>query len=50
MPTEQQSEKTIAFVLYPGLTVFDLVGLLQVLSALSEIALEYRPVVVAERV
>ncbi len=50
MPTEQQSEKTIAFVLYPGLTVFDLVGPLQVLSALSEIAPEYRPVVVAERV
>ncbi len=50
MLTERQDEKTIAFVLYPGLTVFDLVGPLQVLSALSEIAPEYRPVVVAERV
>lgn len=49
MPKEQRVEKTIAFVLYPGLTVFDLVGPLQVLSALSEIAPEYRPVVVAER-
>ena len=50
MPTDQRVEKTIAFVLYPGLTVFDLVGPLQVLSALSEVAPEYRPVVVAERV
>ncbi len=50
MPTEQQTEKTIAFVLYPGLTVFDLVGPLQVLSTLSAIAPEFRPVVVAERV
>jgi transcriptional regulator GlxA family with amidase domain len=50
MPTEQQDEKTIAFVLYPGLTVFDLVGPLQVLSGLSAIAPEYRTVVVAERV
>jgi transcriptional regulator GlxA family with amidase domain len=50
VPTNQQDEKTIAFVLYPGLTVFDLVGPLQVLSALSAIAPEYRTVVVAERV
>ena len=50
MPTEQQDEKTIAFVLYPGLTVFDLVGPLQVLSGLSAIAPEYRTMVVAERV
>jgi transcriptional regulator GlxA family with amidase domain len=39
----------IAFVLYPGLTVFDLVGPLQVFSALSRIAPEFRPVVVAEQ-
>jgi transcriptional regulator GlxA family with amidase domain len=51
MPTtEEQNEKTIAFVLYPGLTVLDLTGPLQVLTALSEIAPEYRTVVVAERV
>jgi transcriptional regulator GlxA family with amidase domain len=40
---------TIAFVLYPGLTVFDLVGPLEVFSALSRIAPEFRPVVVAEQ-
>ncbi len=50
MATEQENKKTIAFVLYPGLTVFDLTGPLQVLTALSEIAPEYRTVVVAERV
>ena len=50
MSTEEQGEKTIAFVLYPGLTVFDLVGPLQVLTALSTIAPEYRTVVVGERV
>ena len=51
MPTtEEQNEKTIAFVLYPGLTVLDLTGPLQVLTALSEIAPEFRTVVVAERV
>ena len=50
MSTEEQGEKTIAFVLYPGLTVFDLTGPLQVLTALSAIAPEYRTVVVAERV
>jgi len=50
MPTEEQTEKTIAFVLYPGLTLFDLVGPLQVLTTLSAVAPEYRTVVVAERV
>jgi transcriptional regulator GlxA family with amidase domain len=50
MAAEEQNEKTIAVVLYPGLTVFDLTGPLQVLTALSEIAPEYRTVVVAERV
>jgi transcriptional regulator GlxA family with amidase domain len=48
MATEEQNEKTIAFVLYPGLTVLDLAGPLQVLTSLSEIAPEYRTVVVAE--
>jgi transcriptional regulator GlxA family with amidase domain len=50
MAKEEQDQKTIAFVLYPGLTLFDMAGPLQVLSALSEIAPEYRTVVVAERV
>src|SRR3712207_1726913 len=50
MPTtEEHNQKTIAFVLYPGLTVLDLTGPLQVLTALSEIAPEYTTVVVAER-
>jgi len=47
---EQGKQKTIAFVLYPGLTVFDLTGPLQVLTALSAIAPEYRTVIVGERV
>ncbi len=50
MATERENQKTIAFVLYPGLTVFDLVGPLQVLTALSAIAPEYRTVIVGERV
>ena len=50
MATEQENQKTIAFVLYPGLTVFDLTGPLQVLTALSAIAPEYRTVIVGERV
>ena len=50
MTAEAQNEKTIAFVLYPGLTVLDLTGPLQVLTTLSAIAPEYRTVVVAERV
>ena len=50
MTTEQENQKTIAFVLYPGLTVFDLTGPLQVLTALSAIAPQYRTVIVGERV
>jgi transcriptional regulator GlxA family with amidase domain len=49
MSTGQQDKKTIAFVLYPGLTLLDLVGPLQVLTAMSAIAPEYRTVVVSER-
>lgn len=41
--------KDIAFVIYPDLTVFDLVGPLQVISALSRIAPQFRPVVVSEQ-
>ena len=48
--TEEQDVKTIAFVLYPGLTPLDLTGPLQVLSALNEISSEYRTVIVGERV
>ncbi|MEA5365144.1 DJ-1/PfpI family protein [Amycolatopsis sp., V23-08] len=40
------AQKTIAFVLYPGLTPLDLVGPLQVLSALAQIDPGYRTVVV----
>jgi transcriptional regulator GlxA family with amidase domain len=42
--TEEQ--KTIAFVVYPGLTPLDLVGPLQVLSALAQLDPSYRTVVV----
>ena len=50
MATEEQNQKTIAFVLYPGLTVFDLAGPLQIFTAVSELAPQYRTVVVGERV
>jgi hypothetical protein len=36
MATEEQDWKTIAFVLYPGLTVFDMTGPLQVLLISAE--------------
>ncbi|HEX2911087.1 MAG TPA: DJ-1/PfpI family protein [Chloroflexia bacterium] len=49
-PDNSTSEQTIAFVLYPGLTVFDLAGPLQVFSALSRLAPHIRPQVVAEQV
>jgi transcriptional regulator GlxA family with amidase domain len=50
MATEQDKQKTIAFVLYPGLTVFDLTGPLQVLTVLGTVAPQYRTVIVGERV
>jgi transcriptional regulator GlxA family with amidase domain len=50
MATEQENQKTIAFVLYPGLTVFDLTGPLQVQTALSATAPQYRTVIAGERV
>ena len=51
MATEEQNrQKTIAFVLYPGLTVFDLAGPLQIFTSVSELVPEYRTVVVGERV
>ena len=50
MATEQEKQKTIAFILYPGLTVFDLTGPLQVLNALGTVVPQYRTVIVGERV
>ena len=50
MATDEHTQKTIAFVLYPGLTVFDLAGPLQIFTGLSELVPEYRTVVVGERV
>jgi transcriptional regulator GlxA family with amidase domain len=50
MAPEEKDQKTIAFVLYPGLTVFDLVGPLRIFSGVSQLAPEYRTVVVGERV
>jgi transcriptional regulator GlxA family with amidase domain len=47
MSTHEQ--KTVAFVLYPGLTLLDLVGPLQVFASLRRFTQQYRPVVVAER-
>jgi transcriptional regulator GlxA family with amidase domain len=47
--TTQEPVREIAFVLYPDLTVFDLAGPLQVISALSRIAPRFQPVVVAEQ-
>jgi len=44
--TDSRSERTIAFILYPGVTLLDLVGPLEVLSKLPP---PYRTVVVAER-
>jgi transcriptional regulator GlxA family with amidase domain len=45
-----QEPKTIAFVLYPGITLLDMVGPLQVFSVLQGFNDQYRPVVVAERI
>ncbi len=49
LPTERRGERTIATVLYPGLTALDLIGPLQVLSLLERFAPRYRIVVVGER-
>ena len=45
-----QERQAIAFVLYPGLTLLDMVGPLQVFSLLRDLDDRYQPVVVAERV
>ena len=49
MATESQGGRTIAVVLYPGLTALDLIGPLQVLATLERFAPRYRTVVVGER-
>ena len=48
MTVEEQDQKTIAFVLYPGLTLFDLAGPLQIFAGASELTPQYRTVVVGE--
>jgi transcriptional regulator GlxA family with amidase domain len=45
-----QEPRTVAFVLYPGITLLDMVGPLQVFSVLQGFIDQYRPVVVAERI
>ena len=42
MATEEQNQKTIAFVLYAVLTVFYLVGPLQFFTGLSQLVPQYR--------
>jgi transcriptional regulator GlxA family with amidase domain len=49
MATAGHTQKTIALVLYPGLTFFDLAGPLRVFAGMSELAPEYRTVTVGER-
>jgi hypothetical protein len=44
MATREQ--KTVAFVLYPGLTLLDMVGPLQVFASLRQFNDRYRPAVV----
>jgi hypothetical protein len=46
---QAQAQKTVAFVLYPGLTPLDLIGPLQVMSALPLIDPSFRTTVVGER-
>lgn len=48
-PNHSGEQKEIAFVLYPGLTPLDLVGPLQVLTALSYFAPQFKTVVVGAR-
>ncbi|TWF82578.1 DJ-1/PfpI family protein [Kitasatospora viridis] len=47
---EQTPLRTIAFAVYPGLTLLDLAGPLQVCSALEQLAPGFRTVVLGERV
>lgn len=47
--TSETPERTIAFILYDGLTILDMVGPLQVLSGMAALHAGYRTVVVGER-
>jgi transcriptional regulator GlxA family with amidase domain len=49
MATDNTQTRTIAIVLYPGLTALDLVGPLQVLTELGRFAPQYRTTVVGAR-
>ncbi|MGY1638914.1 DJ-1/PfpI family protein [Geodermatophilus sp. SYSU D00742] len=49
VPADGSGEKTIAVVLYPGLTALDLVGPLQVFTELQRFVPQYRTVVVGAR-
>ncbi|MFF8717581.1 DJ-1/PfpI family protein [Streptomyces sp. NPDC015184] len=49
-PVPSAPVKTIAFVLYPGLTPLDIVGPLQVFAALADLVPGYRTVVIGERI
>jgi transcriptional regulator GlxA family with amidase domain len=46
MSTDSPGERTIALVMYPGMTILDLIGPLQVLTAMERFAPRYRTVVV----
>jgi len=46
MSTDSPGERIIALVMYPGMTILDLVGPLQVLTAMERFAPRYRTVVV----
>jgi transcriptional regulator GlxA family with amidase domain len=45
-----KERQTIAFVLYPGITLLDMVGPLQVFSVLQSFNDQYQPAVVAEQI
>lgn len=50
LPAIPEATKTVALVIYEGLTVFDLVGPLELMTALSRLRPEFQPVVVSEKV
>jgi transcriptional regulator GlxA family with amidase domain len=50
MSAESQGERTIAIILYPGLTALDMIGPLQVLTVLERFSPQFRIVVVGERI
>lgn len=49
-PGGEAASRRVALVIYEGLTVLDLVGPLEVVTALSHLRPEFQPVVVAEKV